>query len=459
MVIECTVASKFEPKCTWYKETNEVRESSRHMYVVEKTKEGEFAVKLEINEVEETDKGAYKLVASNEKGEAVSQIVHLVDIPEEEAKPTKPEISRKLNDQKVTESKSFELVVSLKQTDRKCKIEWYKGSTIVKETKDITTSFDGSTARLSFSSARVEHSSTYKVVIFNEAGKDESSCKIVVEKKEEKKKEEEEDDEEKLKVIKKQTKQKDEKIDLKIKETKDEILEENQQKTEHQLVEIKQQTKQVSEQQKTVIQQQAKQSQQLEVKVEQQRRVSFSFQQEEEQVSSSSLAQTKQVQQKMHKQEGLMVEQSQMQQRKMSVSSTQKQVRQEEMNVVSQKQQQQTQVSSSTVSQLTISGSSNSFKSSDTNISGNSLSADVTVYELPKLKPFSSKRKLSRELDSQERKVIFDVKLKPAQQIQRDEVRLNVNLKKPLSLVYILDLYLNESIYISYSIYLSLFIS
>lgn len=98
VVIECTVASKFEPKCTWFKETNEVKQSSRHVYLVEKTKEGEFAVKLEINEVEETDKGAYKLIASNEKGEAVSQIVNLVDIPEEERKPTKPEITRKLTD-------------------------------------------------------------------------------------------------------------------------------------------------------------------------------------------------------------------------------------------------------------------------------------------------------------------------------------------------------------------------
>lgn len=271
MVIECTVASKFEPKCTWFKESNEVKQSSRHVYVVEKTKEGEFAVKLEINEVEDTDKGAYKLVASNEKGEAVSQIVNLVDIPEEERKPTKPEITRKLTDQKVTEGKTFELLISLKQADRKCKIEWYKGSSIVTETKDITTTFDGTTARLTLSSARMEHSSTYKVVVSNEAGKDESTCKIVVEKKQDKKKKEEEEAAEvKRKVINKKVEDQEEK-------KKDEnIIIKNEQETveinsvvEVQESKVKHKTEQVVQISK------------LEAKVEEhKRRVSFSTQKE-----------------------------------------------------------------------------------------------------------------------------------------------------------------------------------
>lgn len=205
VLIECTVASKFEPKCTWYKESNTVVESKRHVYLVEKTKEGEFAVKLEINDVEESDKGAYKLMASNEKGEAVSQVVHLVDIPEEERTPTKPEISRKLVDQKVVESKTFELLISLKQSDRKCKIEWYKGSTLIRETKDITTTFDGTTARLTFSTAKSEHTSNYKVVVTNESGKDESSCKITVEKAS-KKKDEKKEEEKQIEEVEKNRK-------------------------------------------------------------------------------------------------------------------------------------------------------------------------------------------------------------------------------------------------------------
>lgn len=160
-------------------------------------------MKLEINDVQESDKGAYKLVASNEKGEAVSQIVNLIDIPEEERKPEKPTISRKLVDQKVTESKTFELLISLTKSDRKCKIEWYKGSTLIRETKDITTTFDGTTARLTFSSAKSEHTSNYKVIVSNEIGKDESLCKVTVEKGSKKKEEEEQK--------KEKEKQKDEK--------------------------------------------------------------------------------------------------------------------------------------------------------------------------------------------------------------------------------------------------------
>lgn len=143
-------------------------------------------------------------MASNEKGEAVSQVVNLVDIPEEERKPSKPEIARKLVDQKVTESKTFELIISLKNSDRKCKVEWYKSSTLIRETKDITTTFDGTTARLTFSSAKSEHTSNYKVVVSNELGKDESTCKVTVEKKDKKKDEKSEQEKEKEEAEKKQ---------------------------------------------------------------------------------------------------------------------------------------------------------------------------------------------------------------------------------------------------------------
>lgn len=179
-----------------------MRETQRHVYRVEQTKEGEFAVKLEINEVKETDKGSYKLIASNEKGEAVSQIVQLTDIPEGERKATEPELVKNLSDQNVIESKPFELHATLKQSDKKCKIEWYKGSILIRETKDITTTFDGTNARLTFSTARQDHSSSYRVVVVNETGKAESTCKITVIKKDAKKKDTKQKTEEKSKVIK-----------------------------------------------------------------------------------------------------------------------------------------------------------------------------------------------------------------------------------------------------------------
>lgn len=52
--------------------------------------QGEFTVKLEIANVSQQDRGSYKLVAKNEKGEATSQQVEITEIPEE--KGDKPQI-------------------------------------------------------------------------------------------------------------------------------------------------------------------------------------------------------------------------------------------------------------------------------------------------------------------------------------------------------------------------------
>lgn len=55
-------------------------------------------MKLEIESVTQTDKGSYKLIAKNEKGEATSQTVEVTEIPEEEEvkKGNKPEFSQGL---------------------------------------------------------------------------------------------------------------------------------------------------------------------------------------------------------------------------------------------------------------------------------------------------------------------------------------------------------------------------
>ena len=55
-------------------------------------------MKLEIENVSQTDKGTYKLVAKNEKGEATSQTVEVTEIPEEEEvkKGKKPEFAQGL---------------------------------------------------------------------------------------------------------------------------------------------------------------------------------------------------------------------------------------------------------------------------------------------------------------------------------------------------------------------------
>lgn len=194
VIIECVVVSKFEPKCMWFKETTEVRESERHKVDIQQVKDGEFAVKLEISQIADIDKGSYKLVARNEKGEATSQIVELVDIPEEERKAIKPQIVKQLRNATLVEGKGLELVAAIKEADKKAKVLWYKNSTVVTEHtgREYQTSFDGTTARLTILHTTTEHTATYRIVFSNEVGGDESTSKVEV-KKDEKKKEEEEE--------------------------------------------------------------------------------------------------------------------------------------------------------------------------------------------------------------------------------------------------------------------------
>lgn len=87
VIVECTVMSKFAPDCTWFKEQQAVTQDERHKLHVEKIKEGEFAVKLEIEQISKADRGKYKLVARNEKGEATSQVVEIQELPEEPDPP------------------------------------------------------------------------------------------------------------------------------------------------------------------------------------------------------------------------------------------------------------------------------------------------------------------------------------------------------------------------------------
>lgn len=195
VVIECVVVSKFAPKAIWFKEKNEVSESTRHKVNVEQVKEGEFAVKLEISQVSDSDKGSYQLVAKNEKGEAVSQIVELVDIPavDEEEKPPKPVIHKHLRNETIEETRTLELHVHLKHTDKTSKVIWYRNNKSIKESSFVKQTFDGKTASLRIMKTKADQDSgTYRCVIKNDSGADESSATVIVKKVAEKKKEEEE---------------------------------------------------------------------------------------------------------------------------------------------------------------------------------------------------------------------------------------------------------------------------
>lgn len=54
----------------------------RHKYLLQRSiLQGEYSVKLEMSNCTVEDKGTYKLIAKNEKGEAQSQTVTITEIP------------------------------------------------------------------------------------------------------------------------------------------------------------------------------------------------------------------------------------------------------------------------------------------------------------------------------------------------------------------------------------------
>lgn len=68
----------------------------------------------------------------------------------------------------------------MKTSDKKVKVTWYKNTTVIKETTVYKTTFDGLNARLTISSVKTEHVASYRVVVSNEFGQDESSARLVL---------------------------------------------------------------------------------------------------------------------------------------------------------------------------------------------------------------------------------------------------------------------------------------
>lgn len=158
-------------------------------------------MKLEISDVQKIDKGFYKLVAKNEKGEATSQTVEVTDLPpEEKPKGEKPKLS-KLTNVTTEEGKTVDFITSLKVTDTTVIISWYRNETTIKSSSEISITFDGTTAHLSITKCKITHAGTYKVIAKNEFGEDETIAILTVTEKKEKKQEEEEEEIEETKEV------------------------------------------------------------------------------------------------------------------------------------------------------------------------------------------------------------------------------------------------------------------
>lgn len=68
----------------------------------------------------------------------------------------------------------------LKTADKTCKVTWFKNSTVIRESSEISTSFDGTNARLTITKCSKSYSAVYRVVIKNEFGEDESTGELLV---------------------------------------------------------------------------------------------------------------------------------------------------------------------------------------------------------------------------------------------------------------------------------------
>lgn len=77
IVIECQVRAASAPKVHWLKEHMIVKEDMRHSVKITEVTKGQWMVILEINKPSEDNKGSYKLVAKNEKGEAASETIQV----------------------------------------------------------------------------------------------------------------------------------------------------------------------------------------------------------------------------------------------------------------------------------------------------------------------------------------------------------------------------------------------
>lgn len=68
----------------------------------------------------------------------------------------------------------------LKTVDKTCKVTWFKNSTVIRESSEISMSFDGTNARMTISKCSKSYSAVYRVVIKNEFGEDESTGELLV---------------------------------------------------------------------------------------------------------------------------------------------------------------------------------------------------------------------------------------------------------------------------------------
>ncbi|XP_053200690.1 twitchin-like isoform X3 [Panonychus citri] len=204
VVIEVRIASGAAPKVQWMKESTVIREDSRHVVRIQEVSKGEYAVALEIDKAEKLDKGTYKVVAKNEKGECTSQAV-TVDVEDMvEAKDQEPAKKPKLDENKenkpqakpgvkvakpmfISQIKSrtinegAEIEFACKFTSKeKVTINWFYNKKKISSSSKYSIVSTESSSVLKLTSALFEDSGEYIVKVANSGGEIESAAELTV---------------------------------------------------------------------------------------------------------------------------------------------------------------------------------------------------------------------------------------------------------------------------------------
>ncbi|VDM52411.1 unnamed protein product, partial [Angiostrongylus costaricensis] len=169
--IQLTVEVEGQPKTVkWYKGSKQVTATSTTK--IERVSDAEY--KLEVENCETSDSGAYRVVLSTESESIESKCV--VTVKEKDIKMQLPSFKSGLKDQTVPKGQPLVLEVEIEGKPRT--VKWYKNGDILKDAKSEDLG-DGK-YRLTVSDFKESDIGEYSVVAENEVGEVESKAKVTM---------------------------------------------------------------------------------------------------------------------------------------------------------------------------------------------------------------------------------------------------------------------------------------
>ncbi|XP_017836914.1 obscurin isoform X3 [Drosophila busckii] len=171
LVLECVVDGSPLPTIQWFKDSEEVKPSQR----VKLSNTPEGLVKLEINNCEPNDSGAYKLIISNPHGEKVALCAVAVK-PEE----MQPKFLKQIENQSVIVGQSMKLSAQVTGFPAP-EIKWYKDGMPLGPSSSINF-INNPNGQIGLSIDTVDglDAGVYKCIIVNKGGEEEGSANVAV---------------------------------------------------------------------------------------------------------------------------------------------------------------------------------------------------------------------------------------------------------------------------------------